>query len=120
MKCRQRWQWYRTGLTCIPADRSARKGPTLPQKAQEGWGNPVRSTDSERMSQAPLAERGLVSCVLFLGTRLGRHKACEAVVHNELAVVFTAMFDDAVCYVENARFLAGEINDLGHQAFFAL
>jgi hypothetical protein len=27
----------------------------------------------------------------LLGPRLRRHKTCEAVVHNELAVVFTAM-----------------------------
>src|SRR5215831_16880848 len=55
---------------------------------------------------------------LLLGPRLRRHKTCEAVVHNDLAVVFTAMFDEAVCYVENARFLATVYDSL-HQAFFA-
>jgi hypothetical protein len=43
----------------------------------------------------------------------------RGVVHNELAVVFTAMLDDAVCNVDNARFLLGEINNLRRQAFFA-
>src|ERR1700733_7637775 len=61
----------------------------------------------------------LVSCALLLGPRLRRHKACEAVVHNELAVVFTAMFDEAVCYVENARCLI-TVYDSQHQAFLAL
>src|SRR6476646_2063500 len=56
---------------------------------------------------------------LLPGPRLRRHKTCEAVVHNELAVVFTAMFDEAVCNVENARFLVIEINNLRRQAFFA-
>ena len=37
--------------------------------------------------------------------RLRRRKTGGAVVHNELAEVFTAVFDEAVCYVENARFL---------------
>ena len=61
----------------------------------------------------------LVSCALLLGPRLRRHKTCEAVIHNELAVVFTAMFNDAVCYVENARFLIA-IYDSLRQAFLAL
>ena len=61
----------------------------------------------------------LVSRALLLGPRLRRHKACEAVVHDELAVVFTAMFDEAVCYVENARFLITVYDSL-HQAFLAL
>src|SRR3984957_5006863 len=55
----------------------------------------------------------------LLGPRLRRHKTCEAVVHNELAVVFSAMLDDAVCNVENARFLARVINNLRRQAFVA-
>src|SRR6476646_9121517 len=63
--------------------------------------------------------RYLVSFPLLLGPRLRRHKTCEAVVHNELAVVFTAMFDEAVCNVENARFLVNENNNLRRQAFFA-
>jgi hypothetical protein len=29
------------------------------------------------------------------------------------------MFDEAVCYVENTRFLVREINNLRRQAFFA-
>src|SRR3984957_14118777 len=62
----------------------------------------------------------LVSWALLLGPRLRRHKTCETVVHNELAVVFTAMFDDAVCDVENARFLMREINKLRRHAFFGL
>src|ERR1700739_1361 len=61
----------------------------------------------------------LVCCALLGGPRLRRHKTCEAVIHNDLAVVFTAMFDDAVCDVENARFLMREINKLRHHAFFA-
>src|ERR1700739_2008726 len=61
----------------------------------------------------------LVCCALLAGPRLRRHKTCEAVIHNELAVVFTAMFDDAVCDVENASFLLREINNLRRQAFFA-
>ena len=28
--------------------------PTLPQKTREGWGNPVRNLDSERMGQPPM------------------------------------------------------------------
>src|SRR5271170_4830752 len=56
---------------------------------------------------------------LLLGPRLRWHKTCEAVVHNELAVVFTAMLDDAVCNVDKARFLLREINNLRSQAFFA-
>src|SRR5271167_4842129 len=64
--------------------------------------------------------RSLRSRALLLGPRLWRHKTCEAVVHNQLAVVFTAMFDDAVGYVEHARFLAREINNLRRHAFFTL
>jgi len=60
---------------------------------------------------------GLLSFTSWAATR--RHKTCEAVVHNELAVVFTAMFDEAVCYVENARFLITVYDGL-HQAFLAL
>src|SRR6202046_2551290 len=56
---------------------------------------------------------------LLLGPRLRRHKTREAVVHNELAVVFTAMLDDAVGYVENARFLLREILNLRRHAFLA-
>ena len=56
---------------------------------------------------------------LLLGPRLRGHKTCEAVVHNELAVVFTAMFDNAVGNVENARFLITVYDSL-HQAFLAL
>ena len=56
---------------------------------------------------------------LLLGPRLRRHKPCEAVVHNELAVVFSAMLDDAVGNVDNARFLLRVIDNLRHQAFFA-
>ena len=39
--------------------------------------------------------------------------------YNELAVVFTAMFDNAVGNVENARFLITVYDSL-HQAFLAL
>src|ERR1039457_7483127 len=38
---------------------------------------------------------------------------------NELAVVFSAMLDDAVGNVEHARFLPGVIHNLRHQAFVA-
>src|SRR5579872_6700163 len=73
-----------------------------PQRVPIMLVSPAKST-----AGPPVDSQGfLVSCALLLGTRLRRHKACEAVVHNELAVVFTAMFDDAVCYVENARFLS--------------
>jgi len=57
--------------------------------------------------------------LLLLGPRFRRHKTCEAVVDNELAVVFTAMFNEAVCYVENARFLITVYDSL-HQTFLAL
>ena len=54
-----------------------------------------------------------------MGRDSGGTKPCEAVVHNKLAVVFSAMFDDAVCNVDNARFLLRVINNLRHQAFVA-
>jgi DNA repair protein RecN (Recombination protein N) len=43
------------GQPSIGGKRAGRevKVPTLPQKAREGWGNPVRSLDSEGMGQPP-------------------------------------------------------------------
>jgi hypothetical protein len=34
----------------------SRPEPTLPQKTREGWGNPARNLDSEKMGQPPASD----------------------------------------------------------------
>ena len=62
----------------------------------------------------------LRTTVSLLGPRLRRHKTCEAVGHNELAVVFSAMLIDAVCNVDYARFLLREIKQPPSSGLFRL
>jgi len=72
MKCRQRWFWYRTGLTCIRADCSPHGRPTLPLNAREGWGNPNLGTMKGWASPQPQAIRrtyGQERSTIFLSSR---------------------------------------------------
>jgi len=69
----------------------------------QGW---VAMLPTATFVRSTLPIAGLLA--LLLGPRLRRHKTCEAVVHNELAVVFTAVFDEAVGMSSTRAFWSGK------------
>ena len=58
--------------------------------------------------------------LLFLGTRLRRDQACEAVVNDQLAIVLATVLDESVGVIEDPNFLVAErLLDCAGQAFLA-
>ena len=75
----------------------------------------LRAGSSARRTAAaqddrPFSCRGLFVATngLFFGARLWGNESGDAVVDDELAVVFAGMFDETVGHVEDAHFLVGE------------